>query len=452
MVLTVINVNRFLQALLLVCVCAAAVLRADEAADVNSSVYIPKEPTVTRSESELLAQVGTLMERNPEKAAELLNKRITSRSSAALDFALAAVYIHQEDLEQAAAGYRNALEKLPEFARARMNLASVYLRLDRPAQAAAELKRVLLSGRNRAETLSLLGYAYLKDNRAVHAETAYRQAIILDPDNDDVLLGLAESLLVQERYREAASLLDNLLEKKPYDSRLWMIRSNIYITLEQTHQAIAALACAERLGVASPEAHATLGDLYLNSNQPHDALKAYEKAFTSKVPLSPARLLRAVQGFLMAEHLEQAEALLGKAALLIRDKPESFSAEQHNELRYARARFYDLKGKRDKAVSAYEGLLLKDPLNGKALIALGDLKRSEGSLEEALILYERAQRIKGKEAEALVRQSMIAVDRGNYKEAVRLLESAEVIQPDPVNARFLKQVKRLNSLRNDEKK
>lgn len=416
---------------------------------VGNSQYFAKEPTVTRKEAEILARVDKMMDNEPEKAVELLSQSITLASSAALDFALGAVYAKKGDMEQAAAGFRNALQKLPEFARARTNLASVYLRMNKPEQAIHELKLVLLSGRKKGETLALMGYALLQQNRAVHAETAYRQALLFNPDDDTVLLGLAECLLVQKQYREAKTLLDSLLEKRPFDRRLWMIYSNACIALGQPRNALVSLECAMRLDIASPEALATLGDLYMNMDQPRDALRAYTKAFSSGKP-SPARVLRAAQGFIMTRNLKEARAFLNKADKLFQENPDSFTSEQYSDLCYTQAQYYQMKGDTGSAASAYGELLRKDPLNGKALLALGDIHREAGEREQAQIMYERAERIQETKAEALVRLSQIEIDRKQYKKAVRLLESAEVIQPDPRIARFLKQVKRLAELAEGE--
>ena len=56
---------------------------------------------------------------------------------------------------------------------------------------------------------------------------------------------------------------------------------------------------------------------------------------------------------------------------------------------------------------------------------------------------ERAARVKGFEADALVRHAQIEVRRERYGRAAELLENAQVFQNQPHVGRYLEQVRRL---------
>ena len=208
----------------------------------------------------------------------------------------------------------------------------------------------------------------------------------------------------------------------------------IYLTLA----VVLALLVLDVFGIASTEALATLGDLYLNCRQPVEALTAYEEAFAGeKPPLD--RLLRSAEGFLMLGIPAEAECLLQQA----RKSASSLSPDQRRKLLRLEARHAYLSGDRKKALRAYERLLEEHPLDGDALIALGDIHREACALEEAMMAYERAGRISGKEAQALVRQAQVEVGREHYARAVERLEAAQTIDPRPNVARYLVQVRRL---------
>jgi tetratricopeptide (TPR) repeat protein len=341
-------------------------------------------------------------------------------------------------LSAAEKAYREALRKLPSFNRARANLARVLIQQDRLAEAEEVLRVILRSGKAKPETLTLIGYTFLMKGESVPAESAYRQALLLKPDDINAYRGLAKCLIDQERYREAVRLLENILEKDPGNVQLWLLLANANVAVGKTDAAITKLECARYLKIASPEAMATLGDLYINRNQPDGALSAYREAFSSWKP-SPGRMLRAAEGLVMLRDYRGAEEMIGKLELA----PEPLSRRQTKRLHCLRAHLSYLKGDIKAAIISYKKLLEEDPLDADALLALGDLYREEGKLEEAVISYERASHIRGKEAEALVRQAQVEVERERYSRAVELLESALVFAHKRSVAKYLEQVRRL---------
>ena len=121
----------------------------------------------------------------------------------------------------------------------------------------------------------------------------------------------------------------------------------------------------------------------------------------------------------------------------------SLNPDQRRKLLRLEARQAYLSGDRKAALMAYERLLEEHPLDGDALIALGDLHREAGELEEAMMAYERAARTSGKEAQAFVRQAQVEVERERYAKAVERLEAAQTIDPRPNVACYLEQVRRL---------
>jgi len=139
----------------------------------------------------------------------------------------------------------------------------------------------------------------------------------------------------------------------------------------------------------------------------------------------------------------EADSLLRQARKVAQESPSSLSPDQHRKLLRLEAQQAYLSGDRKAALMAYKRLLEEDPLDGDALIALGDLHREADELEEAIIAYERAARISGKEAQALVRQAQVEVERERYARAVELLEAAQAIDPRPNVARYLDQVREL---------
>ena len=396
-----------------------------------------EEPTVSKEEAEFLRTVVSLSKENVDKAIEMLTGKKCAKSSAAIDFALGALFSQKGDLAAAEKAYRKSLRRLPSFNRARANLARVLIQQDKLAEAEKVLKVILRSGKVRPETLTLIGYTFLMKGESVPAESAYRQALLLKPEDTNAYRGLVKCLIDQERYREAVSLLENLLEKDPGDAQLWLLLANANLAIGKSDKAIVTLECARHLKIASPEAMAMLGDLYINKNQPHDAVSAYREAFSSQAP-SIERILRACEGFVMLHSTSGAEEMIAKLGRIT-----NLDQCQMKKLHRLKAHLAYLMGDIKSAIISYKKLLEEDPLDGDALIALGDLYREENKLEEAVIVYERASHIKSRESSALIRQAQIEVEREQYSKAVELLESALVFTHKKSVLKYLEQVRRL---------
>lgn len=180
----------------------------------------------------------------------------------------------------------------------------------------------------------------------------------------------------------------------------------------------------------------------LNYRQPAEALTVYKEAFSEEDP-SPNRVLRSAEGFIMLRMPAEADTLLRRARRLEQNRPSSLSSDHRRKLLRLEAQRAYLDGDREAAVRAYKRLLGENPLDGEALIALGDLYHETDQLEEAIRVYERAARIAGKETQALVREAQVEVERERYARAVELLEAAQAIEAQPNVARYLEQVRQL---------
>jgi tetratricopeptide (TPR) repeat protein len=401
-----------------------------------------REPTVSRQEAKILEQAVALAEDDREAAIKLLLEETDDNSSAALDFALGSFYFQKDKPADAEAAYRRALAKFPSFDRARANLARILIKEDRIDEALNELKEILLSGTARPSTLTMIGYTSLLKEEPVPAEMAYRQALLIDPEDSNAYSGLVKSLLMQERYREAVTLLEDLLEDDPFRSEFWFLLANARLALDEPDRAIIALECTRRLKVASDESLATLADLYLNGGYPEEALSRYREAFAGKEP-SIDRMLRAGKAFILTRDPNRAEVLLKRIRDAAGGDGFDLTPDQSRELNRLEAGRSHLEGDIDGALRAYQQLLDDDPLDGEVLLALGDLAREKRDLEEAIIFYEQASRITDTRLNAFIRHAQLEVERGRYGPAVELLEKALRVKPQPHVAGYLEQVRRL---------
>jgi tetratricopeptide (TPR) repeat protein len=116
---------------------------------------------------------------------------------------------------QAENSYKTAIKKYPNFRRAYKNLGSVQVQSGNFKDAIPTISKALELGEVDGRAYGLLAYGYLTEGMYYPAEAAYRQAILIQPKQKDWKIGLARCLLETERYKEAISLFDTLLQDEP---------------------------------------------------------------------------------------------------------------------------------------------------------------------------------------------------------------------------------------------
>ncbi|HSV99986.1 MAG TPA: tetratricopeptide repeat protein [Sedimentisphaerales bacterium] len=421
---------------------ALLAIRPCVAADDHDHTHDPFEPTVTRDEARLLQQAMATAATDPATAVEMLRTKKLGDASAALDFALGNLYFQQEQFDAAAQSYQGALTKLPKFRSAIMNLGRVYLLQNQTDKAITLYQELVKDGQADADILLLLGHALLMQNHPVSAESAYRQSLLLRPKHADAMLGMAKSLMQQERYAEGLALVGEILQTDPTHAELWALRTNALLAMNANDRATRAIETAHRLGCADAEMLAALGDLYLHQDQPQDALRVYDEAFRTASP-SVNRMLRAFEGFLMVNDQQGALRMLERLETARRADASSFGPKDQVKLLRLQGELAEQQGDSARAMALYEELLRIDPLDARSLLLLARGQWQKDQLEEAAMTCERAARIQGAEADALVLHAQIEVQREHYGRAVELLEAAQTFQERPHVQRYLEQVRRM---------
>jgi len=411
---------------------AAALLTFTGALPAQSST----EPRVTAREAALLSQAAEVAVTNMPQAVELLVAARAPDSSAALDFAIGNFRFQNGQYEEAVAAYLEAERKWPAFRDARKNLGRAYLLLEREQDAIKVYQGLVSEGYVDADIYLLLGHGLMMRHHAVPAETAYRQALLLDPENRDAQRGLIQSLLEQERFAEVRNLLRGALDLQPGEASYWSLLANVEVSLDDAGAAIRTVETARRLDACPPLLLMLLGDLYLDASRAAEAVACYAEA-KSAGGVEDSRFLRAVEGLIQLGEAEKAVALLGTVAA------GSDSGTKDMTVLRLRAEIAALQGKAKQAVEIYRELAAADPLDGRVLLRLGDLLRETGAVGKAGLTDERAGRVAGFEAESLVRRARLEVDAQRFAEAVELLEAAQRLNPQPNTARYLDQIQRL---------
>lgn len=409
------------------------------------------EPKVTAADRDLLVEIAELLAtasaEDPapvqDRAIERLQQRLDASSSASLHFMLGSLQFQRGRLPQAAAAYDVAVKKHAPFRRAWKNLSLVHMRSGAFAQAIVALTRTVQLGGGDALTYGLLGFALGNTDDHVGAESAYRMAVMLDPATLDYRLGLARSYFKQRRFADASALTGTLIAQHPDRGDLWLLQANAWAGMGELKKAAENLELVDRLGQATADSLHLLGDIYVNDDLPDMATAAYLRAVAKEAKDGkgePSRAVRAAKALAARGAHAECRQLVDAVEKAFANRLDGNARKDVLKLR---ARLAVASGAGEEEARVLEQTVALDPLDGEAILLLGQYHARRGETDLAILQYERAAGIPGSEADAKVRHAQLLVGKGRYQEALPLLRRAQQVKPRENIQSFLDQVERI---------
>lgn len=382
------------------------------------------EPTVSREESAFLQGVMPLIRENPRQAVMELNNANSPKTTAVYDFVLGNIFFQDGDLANARQAYLSAIKKYPDFRRVYKNLGLVEVRDGNYKEAVKYLSKSAELGDKDSRTYGLLGYCYLQEEAYVPAESAYRQAVLFDPESLDWKLGIAQCLFAQEKYEEGIALFTQLIEDNPDRSDFWLLQTNGYLGSNQPLKAAGNLEMVSRMGKLDTGSYVLLGDIYLNSRMPTLALAAYQTAAQMDNKPNVKALARSAQIMAQIGSVEEASALIDT---IQEQYADSLSKAEKVSLLNQEAKIARQKGDTKTAGEILAELVEIDPLNGDVILEMAEFELAQGNEEKAEFYFQRALNLEDYKAQALVAYAKLKVKQGRYNEAVSLLDDSLAI-------------------------
>ena len=397
------------------------------------------EPSITEEEKEALRTLTDLIKASPVAAINELKPQVKNSSSAAFDFILANLYFQEGNLPEAEKYYKNAIIKYPNFRRAYKNLGLVQVQALNFDAAIPTISKALELGEVDGRAYGLLGYGYFTQQKYYPAEAAYRQAILMQPDNKDWKIGLAQTLLETARYGDAIALFDTLLTDNPQNADYWLLQSNAYLGNDQSLQAAKNLEIVRRLNAADFKTMKLLGDIYLNSNSADLALNAYLSAIDIAGSENAESLVRVAELLQGSGNYDQSMQMIAK---ITSSMESQLSSELKLDLLTTKAKIARAEGDDEAAVATLQQIIAEDALNGDAIIELAKYYAELGDLARATNRFEQAQKIDAYERPALVAHAQALVREGKYSDALPLLKRAINLKADANLEEFFSKVER----------
>jgi len=410
------------------------------------------EPTVSSVEREDMEKIMQLMseekepEKNVAKAKKLLMKNLGDASSAIFDFTLANIAFQDDNHDEAFKYYQSAVNKFPSFQRAWKNMGLIGVRKGNYAEAIRALTRAIELGAVEGYSFGLLGFAYFSTGDYLSSESAYRQAMLMQPVNLDWKLGLLRTLYKQRRFGEVAALCETLIAQNPEKKDYWLMRANAFLGMNQQLKAAEIYELLAMEEQASGKVLNMLGDIYVNEQQYSMAAEAYLRATSvAEDAAEPATIIRNCEVLLARGAYNETRIVM--AALEPADQT-AITDELKKRVLKLEARLAANEGMTDEQhVEILRRIVELDPLDGEALILLGQYHGRNDKTEDAVFCFERAAGIERFEADATLRHGQLLVREGRYDEALVLLKRSVEIRPRDDVQRYIEQVERVSRRR-----
>ena len=373
------------------------------------------------------------------RARELLERYVGENASALVYMYYGNVLRQQGEIDEAIAAYEAAVTKRENFLRAWVQLASCYNEQSRHRDAITAASRVLELGAGTETVYALIGLNSLRLRQPVSAESAFRMAAMRNPLNDQYKAGIAESFMQQGRFQEAVTLFDQLIEADPDDPRLWRAQAIAYASLGKSLEAAESFEVLDALGGATVQSLGNLGAIYANEGLYGLAVSTYRRAMARdpKGDLTP--MLNAARFMTASQAYDEAKELIGAIEEI---RSGSIAVEDRKKLKQVLARVAVAEGDADAEAKILEDLLQIDPMDGDALILLGDYERRNGDAEKAAFNYERAAAIEGFEARAKLSHAQMLVRKREFVKARQLLKDVVRLDPRDAVTSYLRDVER----------
>ena len=401
------------------------------------SVFPDVEPPLNDKDRELLNKLLPMMSK-PMEAAGALVKMITKDTNAIFDLTLGNLYLENGQYEPAAQLFQRAVDKFPSFRRAWRGLGMVNVRQQKWVSAVTNLSRAIGLGAQDGPSYGLYGFALLSLDRAASAESAYRMALMFQPDVLDWKLGLVRCVLKQQKAAEAASLCEEIIRENPDRTEFISLQSEAYLAMKDNLKAAENLEILARSGVAKPEELQRLGDIYLVSKDPALALSAYKRAIEAG-GFDAAKVISEAENLSMQGALFEASALVKQA----RDAGEGkLAKEDEARLLKLEARLAVSSGKAGDSIPMLQRVVELNPLDGAALLLLGQHFADQKDTAKAIGYFERAVKLKDYESTASLRLATIHITANKLADALPLLKRSNELKANDSVAKLISDIER----------
>ncbi|MDP9269117.1 MAG: tetratricopeptide repeat protein [Acidobacteriota bacterium] len=274
-----------------------------------------------------------------------------------LNAGLAELYAKTGRIREAVLEAQEILKRDPNNIDAHKLLGRIYLRSLGDLQAGTQSQEVLKLAIEQFEQISrlepansdtflLLGRLYRLNNEMLKAEGAFKQAVKLDPQSEEAVIGLAYLYGEEGDNARAVATLNAVPDKS---GKIWAAMGVTYEQQKEYKKAVAAFKQAVAYDHDNLDAQRGLAQNLLNDNQSQAALEQY-KQIAEADPQDAQTFLRIAEIYRRTGKFDLALDSLKKAEALVQDSLD---------VPFNIAMVYEAQGRYDEAVATLQKLLDK---------------------------------------------------------------------------------------------
>jgi len=254
----------------------------------------------------------------------------------------------------------------------------------------------------RARALALYSRALSLELQQKHDEAldTYREALTYDQNEPDLYRRIAVNLIRRNEIADAVSMLEELIAKHPEhaDAHTWL--ATAHRRAGNTEQAESHYRRAIELAPGQPGVYMQLVDLFLQANQPDQAVEILE------------------QGAARVRDNTDLHRVL--AELYMRQVATHPGINDENQERV------------NRATAVLEDALTIQPSDPQLLSSLADLHLRAGHMDKAIPLLEKILTVEPDEVEVMEKLAVAHEASGDLEQAAKVLEEMARIRPTNV--------------------
>lgn len=389
------------------------------------------EPEFTNEEKIVIKEelLPLLQGNNPMAALPTLQELAKKGdASAQISFLMGNIYLQNNRTAQAEQAYKDAIKKFPNYLRAWKNLSLIYVTSGRAELAIEPVSKTIELGEATGQMYGILGVAFMQKEDYLQAESAFRNALLLEPDEKNWKLNLFQTMMFQERYEESNALLKTLIASEPNNPDYWKYQANVYVGLEKPLAAAEVLEIRDRMGKSDAQSLEMLGSIYFNSQLFDVAYDVYKRAIESGGARYDA-LFQSTNALAAVGRYDEAMDLISRLRDRFSSKIDS-NKDDRLDLLVLEASCLRATDQVDQAAEILEKIVIEDPMNGRALIELGlyYVNLDTPDYTKAQTMFQRAQNVTDYADKAYVEEGKLLVKMRKYRDAARALRRAQEIK------------------------
>lgn len=412
---------------------------------LRQSEHAEREVHMSADDREFVRQIQSdLQAGNYSLVINAFNAREISTLSPRLKALYGQVLLNEKKYVLAEKVLLDALESTPNSPTVHRSLSMVYLMAGEQDNARKHLTRCVELGVQDVQIFGQLAYANLQLGKPISAISAYQNALMLEPDNQQWYQGLLFALIETNALAQAESLLSEMLLNDENNKKLWLQRGHIALKQGNTIKALSSLETAMSLGdnslsnlISIAKLHASDGSLRRAS----DILIENIATFLTDKSSEGFEAYKTIASYLANQQQWGELEQLTKAA---EEYQNVLTPLQIASINVLQAKVAINKGRSESAIALLTYAIERIPDNGEALLALAKLYQQQHKIERAKMMYLRAEALEDVKQQAMLGRAQVALEQRQYHQALELLRN--VYRAFPSRTDLLSNIRTLESI------